>query len=82
MTMTSKLHLIKGNAVKVWCSIWDDLEALFQTCWFTLEITTTNKEDLVIDILAVCKVVSKIVRNVNTSLVYDFSCNIVLVNSL
>ena len=80
--MAGELHLVKGNAVKVWCSIWNDLEALLQTGWLALQITASNQKDLVIHILAVGKVMSKVVRDVDLALEHGPSQNVVLIDYL
>jgi hypothetical protein len=82
VAVASELHLVKGNAVEVLGLIGDDLEALLQAGWLALEVTSSNQEDLVINVLAVRKVMSKVVWDVHLALEHGPRQDVVLVDCL
>ena len=68
MSVSRVLHIVHVHAVEGACSVVDDLEALFERCWLSLNVTSAHKEDLVSWGLHVCKVVLESVLNAHDSL--------------
>ena len=67
VTMARILHIVHAQAVKGIGSVVDDLEALLQGGWLSLDVAAANQEDLVARGLHVCKVVLEGLLNVHLS---------------
>jgi len=80
--MARVLHIIHAQAVKDVGAIVDDLEALLETRWFSLDVAAANQEDLVTGGLDVGEVVLEGHLHVHTPAEHLLFCQAVLVDVL